>query len=121
MFAREGGEQLVLKGRRNSAWANGPGNRQRDQKRPEWAGESQFWNPFRVQTHRTSCPGAAFVAEAATLAPGYIPEAFQAYVPAIWWDTIQPGALHLLTECATWDQLNQPLWSASGSDRLLQR
>ena len=42
---------FVPKGRRNLACANGPGNRYRDQKRPERAGESRFWNPFRVQTH----------------------------------------------------------------------
>ena len=74
---------FVLKGRRSPAWANGPGNRHRDQKRPDRAGESRFWYPFRVQTHHASCPGAAFVAEATSLAPGCIPEALQAYVPAI--------------------------------------
>ena len=40
-------------------------------------------------------PGAAFVAGATSLAPGYIPEAFQAYVPAIGLDTLQHGALNM--------------------------
>ena len=43
--------RCVLKGRRDPTSANGPGNRHRDPKRPERAGKSRFWNPFRVQTH----------------------------------------------------------------------